>query len=222
MDKTLQTRTAGVDSFHTALAAERLTCLLLRCIAGNTAQMLEAQLAEAQEAVRAQGLTVEEVTRLKTDHDTITHSFQETQKHLATAREQFWDREMKVSRKGDVLESNVAQYNNLVYQLGLHSSPPAEAGDVSFLLMYEPSGTTEREMLSGDVHGALLPALTRLDTARRAEKTRLEGAIIEVEHRLDELNALVEAQKEEIESQVASVKSANDQVESQRNVRRHC
>lgn len=126
---------------------------------------------------------------------------------------------MLVSRRSDQLEGLVSDYIALIYRLGLHPSPPAEVGDVSFFLSYEPAGTTEREMLSGDVRGTLAPALSRLLSGRRLEITNIEGTIIAADHDLDELTQAVEALKEEIEIRAARVKSTSDQAESQRNVR---
>jgi kinetochore protein NDC80 len=186
---------------------------------GAAANTLQAELASVQAAVQVQGLSVEEVTRLNTDHETLTHSYEETRQKVAQAREDLWSREMLVSRRSDQLETLVGEYNAAVYRLGLHPSPPAEVGDVSFLLLYEAAGATEREMLSGDVRGTLSPALSRLLSGRRLEITDIEGTIIKADHDLDELTQAVEALKEEIEIRTARVKSTSDQAESQRNVR---
>lgn len=159
------------------------------------------------------------MTRLNTDHETLTHSFEETRQKVAQAREDLWAREMLVSRRGDQLETLVGEYNAAVYRLGLHPSPPAEVGDTAFLLLFEASGSTEHEMLSGDVRGSLSPALARLLSGRRLEVTDIEGTIIKADHDLDELTQAVEALKEEIEIRAGRVKSTSDQAESQRNVR---
>lgn len=179
---------------------------------------LQAELSSVQAAVQAQGLSVEEVTRLNTDHETLKNAFEETRQKAAEARQDLWAREMAVSRRGDQLETLVGEYNQFVYRLGLHPSPPPEVADVHFLLLFEASGTTEQEMLTGDVKGTIAPALGRLLSRRRLEITDVEGTIIKADHDLDELTQRVEALKEEIDIRAGRVKSTSDQAESQRNV----
>lgn len=185
---------------------------------------LRAEKLQILTAVKQQGLSPEEVSRMNSDKETLTRSFEEIRTKVTTAQKYAYDREMAVSKRGDSLETYIGEYMTLAYRLGLHPPPrqivldrdgrEVEVAGDDFSMDLNLAGTTPYEILGGDVNGRIRPGLMRFSEGKRAFKRGIDDEIIRVEYQLDRLLQIVEGLKEDADILDAKVKGTAHDAEA--------
>jgi SMC interacting uncharacterized protein involved in chromosome segregation len=206
----------------------------------SEASTLRTEKASLLSAVKAQGLSPEEVTRLHTDRESLARSFEDLRSKVAEAQKAAYEREMAVSKRGDNLEGVVGEYMAGAYRLSLHEgrggpgglgmdgieSPMGSSGvgngvgGLELGLNLNLAGSTSDEILEGDVGGTIRPRLMMLAERKRDEHRRIVDETIKVEDELDRLGQLVEGLKEEAEMMQGRVQVTSEQADSARQVSR--
>lgn len=198
--------------------ADPISFLLVFTIEAEAAN-LRSEKASVLLAVKQQGLSPEEVSRMTSDRESLTRSFVELQAKVAHEQRGYHEREMAVSKRGDALEALVAEYTTGAFKLGLLPRAPHPHEEMDFSLELDLKQETALAMLGGvDVARDIRPALGRFAEAKRAETTAVEDRIIRVEDELDRLLQVVEELKEEAELQAGRVKMTSELAEGARSV----
>lgn len=179
---------------------------------------LRARKAQVDGKVKAQGLSIEEVQQMNTEHRTLTASLEDLREKVSIARNEANSKEMAVARHFDLLEALSQEYSSTNFRLGLLPDTPAEFNRFDFTLEVDFTATSAESMLSVNPKVAR-EGLYGFLKAMRDQTDRLQGEIIQTDDELDRVNQVVVQLKEEVELQSGQLKTTSDQTEIARNVR---
>ncbi|KAL7409382.1 HEC/Ndc80p family-domain-containing protein [Mrakia frigida] len=182
--------------------------------------LLRSEKLQVLTAVKQQGLSPEEVSRMNSDKETLTRSFEDIRTKVLSAQKYAYEREMAVSKRGDSLETYVTEYMNLAYRLGIHPPPvDHQTGRVGedYSMELNLNGGTSMEILGGvDVNGRVRPGLMRFAEGKRGEKSRVEAEIIRVDNELDRLLQVVEGLKDDGDILAGKLRGMNSDADAEK------
>ncbi|ODO03107.1 hypothetical protein I350_05952 [Cryptococcus amylolentus CBS 6273] len=176
-------------------------------------------LAKIEQAVNAQNLSPDEVSRMNHERDTLSRNLDELRNKIAEASQVAYDQEMMVTRSMDRFEALLADYNALAHQLGLMSapseSPSTFTGAADFVIDLD-LGAEELEEIKAaglNMRSSLWQALQTCREMYRQVALEVGNSAIVLEDEYDKLGQGVERQKEEVGNLEVRLKIVHQQAD---------
>lgn len=186
---------------------------------GNQLEQLKAEQLKLAEIVKTQNLTPEEVIKMNTDHETLTHNLKDLKQKIAETHRNVMTLEVNVTNRAAAAEEAIDVYTNLLTSLELFPplAPPLQEVDLSLDL--NTASSSPQTLLSGaDIRRVIKPTLSAVAESKRSERASVESERIKVDNELDQLTLECENVDEEIGEVEKKVVGLNDQADDLRDV----
>ncbi|KAJ2003735.1 kinetochore-associated Ndc80 complex subunit ndc80 [Coemansia thaxteri] len=148
---------------------------------------LERERAEVQAIVDAQQINTEDVDRMNSERNQLVETLQGIQDRVRDAVKVVWDREMKLQRVLDDVESLAQDYASRTHKLGLVGSRKNEHIEVDIELAIDTRTDDRQKITSVDLRRDVRPALTRALDAFASELHATQSAVLEARESMDQL-----------------------------------
>ncbi|KAJ2561687.1 kinetochore-associated Ndc80 complex subunit ndc80 [Coemansia sp. RSA 1822] len=197
---------------------------------------LEKEKAEVQEIVDAQQISTEDVDRMNSERNQLLETLKGVQEKLQEAMQGVWDKELKLQRVLDDIESQAQEYTSKALKLGLIGTrkfkmvQPLDANNGSDSTTPEsdlpkstddPLGGTDIELVintrtedrkqvaSVDLRRDVRPALQRACDAFASQLFATQNAVLELREKIDQLSESRMEQQERVDEVEKQVKRHN-------------
>ncbi|KAJ2449586.1 kinetochore-associated Ndc80 complex subunit ndc80 [Coemansia sp. RSA 2424] len=148
---------------------------------------LERERSEVQAIVDAQQINPEDVDRMNSERNQLHETLQGVQERVKEAVKVVWDREMKLQRVLDDVESLAQDYASRAHKLGLIGSRKNEHIEIDIELTIDTRTDDRHKVTSVDLRRDVRPALTRALDAFASELHATQSAVLEARESMDQL-----------------------------------
>ncbi|KAJ7219072.1 HEC/Ndc80p family-domain-containing protein [Mycena pura] len=186
---------------------------------GDQLEQLRVDQDKLAEIVKAQNLTPEEVIKMNSDHESLSHNLRDLKQKIAETHRNLMTLEVNVANRAAAAEEALDNYTNLLSSLGLFPplSPPLQ--DVDFTLELNTAQSNPQLLLTGaDIRRVIKPNLSAVAESKRSERATVESERIKFDNELDQLTLECENIDEEIAEVEKKVVGLNDQADDLRDV----
>ncbi|KAJ2751526.1 kinetochore-associated Ndc80 complex subunit ndc80 [Coemansia pectinata] len=158
----------------------------------DTAQIeqmeLERERSEVQAIVDAQQINPEDVDRMNSERNQLHETLRGVQERAKEADQVVWDREMKLQRVLDDVESLTQDYMSRAHKLGLVGSRKNEHVEIDIELTIDTHTDDRHKVTSVDLRRDVRPALTRATDEFATQLHTTQTAVIEAREKMDQLS----------------------------------
>ncbi|KAJ7905277.1 hypothetical protein B0H14DRAFT_2659637 [Mycena olivaceomarginata] len=186
---------------------------------GGQLEQLKAEQLKLAEIVKTQNLSPEEVIKMNTDHETLSHNLRDLKQKIAETHRNVMTLEVNVTKRAGEAEEAIDAYTNLLTSLELFPplAPPLQ--DVDLTLSLNTASSNPQNILSGaDIRRVIKPTLSAIAESKRSERASVESERIKFDNELDQLTLECENIDEEIGEVEKKVVGLNDQADDLRDV----
>lgn len=152
---------------------------------------------EILEELKRQNLSPEEVSCIRRDREAFERNFDDLKSKYNDIQSLVRKREVEFFRQSDTVENLVGQFENLIYELGLHPNPPSPFKEGDFRIVFNSATDNLKAMLVGpDLRTEMRRNLLRFIDSTRKALDDVEKERIQLDNELDLLETEAEAVKQ--------------------------
>ena len=148
-----------------------------------------------QAQVDAQDICPEDIDRMNAEKDQLLRTLESLGQAKEEASRLFWDRELLVQKRLDVVERMLFEYNSLAERLGLFINGNGSDNSDSFELQFNPQAS---RLVNLDLRGILQPALLRLRDEAHAVTHQTQDQLLNLQEALDRLTEALSDRQEDL------------------------
>ncbi|KAJ2801306.1 kinetochore-associated Ndc80 complex subunit ndc80 [Coemansia furcata] len=149
---------------------------------------LERERDEVQAIVDAQQINPEDVDRMNSERNQLHDTLRGVQERVKEAENVAWEREMKLQRVLDDVESLTLDYASRAHKLGLIGSRKNELVEIDIELTVDTRTDDRHSVTSVDLRRDVRPALTRALDAFSTKLHTTQSAVLEARDQMDQLS----------------------------------
>ncbi len=169
--------------------------------------------------VKTQNLSPEEVSRMTTEHETLSRNLEDLRQKIAETHRAVLNLEVNVTNRAAATEEALDAYVNLLSSLELLPPLPPPFEGVDLMLELNTAASNPTQLLKGaEIRKVIRPTLNSVAESKRSERASVESERIKVDNELDQLMAECEnldLETTEVEKKVVSL---HEQAEDLRDV----
>lgn len=178
---------------------------------------MKAERSKLNEIVKVQNLSPEEVTRMTTEHESLSRNLEDLRAKVAETNKTIMSLEVALTNRVGVAEEVVDTYNNLLATPGL--IPPQEA-DVDLIIELNMATSDLQQMVRGpDTRKVIKPTLNKWAEIYRMETDAVKHERIAVEDDHDHIVNACDDLAQEIDAEESKVQALVEQADELRDVR---
>ncbi|KAI9503942.1 HEC/Ndc80p family-domain-containing protein [Coemansia spiralis] len=175
---------------------------------------LEKEKAEVQEIVDAQQISTEDVDRMNSEHNQLVETLNSVQEKVKEAVKEVWDREMKLQRVLDDVETLAQDYTSKAHKLGLIGTKknPMNAASlfgVDIELVVDTRTDDRHKITSVDLRRDVRPSLQRACDVFASQLHATQTAVLELREKMDQLSEARMEKEERVEEMDKQAKRHN-------------
>ncbi|PBK96649.1 hypothetical protein ARMGADRAFT_962373 [Armillaria gallica] len=159
--------------------------------------------------VKTQNLSPEEVSRMTTEHETLSRNLEDLRQKIAETHRAVLNLEVNVTNRAAATEEALDAYVNLLSSLELLPPLPPPFEGVDLMLELNTAASNPTQLLKGaEIRKVIRPTLNSVAESKRSERASVESERIKVDNELDQLMAECEnldLETTEVEKKVVSL-----------------
>lgn len=158
----------------------------------------EVQRASLQAQVDAQDICPEDIDRMNADKDQLVRTLESLNTAKDESSKVFWDRELQVQKKLDVVEKLVQEYNYTCERIGLIPKDAVHANGLEFDVTFNPHSVKLDALLSVDMKASILPSLAIMREEYHATIHQAQDRLMGLQETLDRLTEALADKQDEV------------------------